>query len=104
MLFFKREEFVPTCFSFKTIGASVSQMKAKFGEPNYKDGVNEKVQNEWYVRIKDDNGKKYEISVYDWKEYRIIDENEKINFHIGAERGVILPEEVVTALLEYLNE
>lgn len=51
-----------------------------------------------------DDGEKYEISVYDWKEYRIIDENEKITFHIGAERGVILPEEVVTALLEYLNE
>ena len=104
MKFYALKKDVPTCFSFKTIGASVNQMKAKFGEPFYKDSVDEKVQNEWYIGCETDDGEKYEFSVYDWKYYRKIDENEKIIFNIGAERSVILPEEVVTALLVYLNE
>lgn len=94
---------IPTCFTMKTIGATISQLKSKFGEPMcHDDEVKEKVQNEWYIGCETDEGEKYEFSVYDWKEYRIIDENEKIMFHIGSDR-VFIPEEVITALLVYLN-
>ena len=51
-----------------------------FGEPSYEDyNTGEKVQNEWDFDV---DGQP--ITIYDWKEYRIYDSDETIEWHIGA--------------------
>ena len=52
-----------------------------FGEPSYQNySTGGKVQNEWDFNV---DGKV--ITIYDWEEYREYDDDEVIEWHIGAE-------------------
>ena len=65
-----------TCFS-----ATKENIVKAFGEPSYEEyDTGEKVQNEWDFKV---DGKA--ITIYDWKEYRAYDDDEVIEWHIGAE-------------------
>lgn len=65
-----------TCFY-----ATKEEIVNAFGEPSYEEGyTGEKVQNEW-----DFNVEGHVITIYDWKEYRAYDDDEVIEWHIGAE-------------------
>jgi hypothetical protein len=63
------------------IGSTVSRLKEVLGEPysEQNDG-RDKVNFEWLLTL---NGTD-PITVYDWKQYREIDEDEFIDFHIGG--------------------
>jgi hypothetical protein len=70
-----------TSFHDTTISATPNELVALFGEPthNTNDGQ-DKVNMEW--ELETTKGKP--ITIYDWKEYRVIDEDELIEWHIGG--------------------
>jgi len=70
-----------TSFHDTTIKSSVSTLTKILGEPHYSgnDG-NDKTNFEWQMET--DNGDVF--TVYDWKEYRPLNESEIIEWHIGG--------------------
>jgi hypothetical protein len=75
-----------TSFHGQTIYATPAQLRTAMGEPysEVNDGK-DKVNMEWEMET--DNGNVF--SVYDWKEYRPLDEFERIEWHIGAKDASI---------------
>jgi hypothetical protein len=70
-----------TSFHSSTVRASVNELIKIIGEPTYEDNTGEdKVNIEWV--LEDDNGNV--VTIYDWKEYRPLSYDEKINWHIGG--------------------
>lgn len=70
-----------TSFQNVTFKASVNQLINVFGEPTIQDNTGEDKTNfEWDMET--DNGDVF--SIYDWKEYRKLDLNEQIEWHIGS--------------------
>lgn len=71
-----------TSFFNETFCASVKDLRKILGEPNMEqnDG-SDKVNFEW--EMENENGDVF--TVYDWKEYRRISENENIEWHIGGD-------------------
>ena len=70
-----------TSFWNSTIKATVNELIAILGKPLYAGNDGEdKVNFEWHMET--DNGNIF--TVYDWKEYRAIDKEEPINWHIGG--------------------
>jgi len=79
-----------TSFHRVTYTATVAQLKKMFGEPtfNWNDGES-KTNMEWVLETteKDNN---WDIPVgtvftlYDWKEYRPLEDDDIINWHIGT--------------------
>lgn len=70
-----------TSFYNVTFKASVNQLKKAFGEPEYEcnDG-SDKSNFDWALET--DNKKVF--TIYDWKKYRQIGLDEKIEWNIGA--------------------
>lgn len=86
-----------TSFHNDVFNASVSDLRKILGEPKYVDNSGEdKVNFEWVIET--DNGDVF--TVYDWKEYRVLDEDEIIEWHIGGDNGAI----TYTALNEIAGE
>ena len=70
-----------TSFHNTTITTSINELTRVLGEPSYTGDFSEdKVTVEWICER--ENGDV--ITIYDWKEYRWIDKNEKIEFHLGG--------------------
>jgi hypothetical protein len=70
-----------TSFHNVTIKTSVNKLKSVLGEPEFEDNTGEeKVNFEWDLETSEGDV----VSLYDWKQYREIDEDEIIEFHIGA--------------------
>ena len=70
-----------TSYWSNNITATVTQLKAILGEPVFCDNDgSDKVNFEW--NLETDNGDVF--TVYDWKEYRSIDADEPIEWHIGG--------------------
>ena len=64
-----------TCFH-----ATKKDIVRAFGKPTYEEcNEGEKVQNEWDFDVDGEP-----ITIYDWKEYREFDDDEDIEWHIGA--------------------
>jgi hypothetical protein len=75
------KEVFGTGFHLSTVRASVNELVSIIGEPTYNDNTGEdKVNIEW--ELEDENGNV--VTVYDWKEYRKIGMDEKIEWHIGG--------------------
>ena len=70
-----------TSFHSITIKTTLGKLRAAFGDPqgDYNDGQDK--SNIDYV-LETSNGDVF--TVYDWKEYRPIGEDEVLDFHIGA--------------------
>ena len=85
-----------TSFHGTTILASVTDLRQILGMAEYEanDG-NDKTNFEWIVET--DNGDVF--TVYDWKEYRVLDENEILEWHIGGR-----DENVTVQALNEMNE
>ena len=78
----KEDNASGTSFTGHTINASVNQLIKVLGEPLYEDrDEDEKVQFEWDFVIE---GEGSVFTIYDWKEYRIYDRDEIIEWHIGG--------------------
>ena len=70
-----------TSFQDVTFKASVQNLINVLGEPTIQDNTGEDKTNfEWDMET--DNGDVF--SIYDWKEYRKLDLNEQIEWHIGS--------------------
>jgi hypothetical protein len=75
-----------TSFHDTTIRCSVNDLREILGEPiNESNDGSDKVNFEWEMET--DDG--YAFTVYDWKEYRPLDEYEIIEWHIGGYNGRI---------------
>jgi hypothetical protein len=75
-----------TSFHNTTITTTINELTRVLGEPSYTGDFSEdKVTVEWICERK--NGDV--ITIYDWKEYRWIDKNEKIEFHLGGHSQLI---------------
>ena len=72
-----------TSFHGHTVRATVEQISQICGSPLYVGSPDEKVQYDWVMETED--GKVF--TIYDWKEYREIHEDEVIEWHIGAHDG-----------------
>ena len=74
-----------TSFHMDVIYATVEQLRQVLGEPvyvaNYGD---DKVNFEWEMETEDGAV----FTVYDWKEYRSLSEDEEIEWHIGGYRKI----------------
>ena len=70
-----------TSFHGQVFSSTVSELKEKLGEPQFSqnDGA-DKVNFEWECETEEGDV----FTIYDWKEYREIDETETIHFHIGS--------------------
>ena len=75
-----------TSFHNTTFSATVGDLRKILGEPCWEQNDGEdKVNFEWEMET--DDGE--EFTVYDWKEYRKLKEDEEIEWHIGGNsRGV----------------
>ena len=70
-----------TSFQDVTFKASINQLTNIFGEPTIQDNTGEdKVNFEWEMET--DEGDVF--AIYDWKEYRKLDLDEQIEWHIGS--------------------
>ena len=89
-----------TSFHNDVFNASVSDLRKILGEPDYDDNSgDDKVNFEWVMQT--DNGNVF--TVYDWKEYRILDEDEIIEWHIGGHNGSVTAE-ALNEIAGALNE
>jgi len=70
-----------TSFHGVTFRASVNQLISAFGDPSDDSNTGEdKVNFEWEMETEDGEV----FTIYDWKEYRMIDVDEYVVWHIGA--------------------
>ena len=89
-----------TSFHGTTITTSVKKLRKVLGEPNYSANLgNDKVNFEWQAETESGDV----FTVYDWKEYRSIEEDERVEFHIGGHTNnatVKALDEILQALAE----
>lgn len=64
-----------------TIVTTVNELIRVLGNPQYDSNTGkDKVNFEWECETEDGDV----VTIYDWKEYRMIDINEEIEFHLGG--------------------
>jgi len=86
-----------TSFHGDVFHASVNELKKILGTPVNSDNSGQgKVNFEWEMETEDEKP----FTVYDWKEYRRLDADEEIEWHIGGHDKIT----TTTALLEILDE
>jgi len=74
-----------TSFHNETVRASLTDLRQILGEPIYSTNDGEdKVNFEWAMET--DSG--IQFTVYDWKEYRSLGEDEIIEWHIGTATSI----------------
>ena len=74
-----------TSFHGVTIKTSINKLTEVLGEPVSQDNNGtDKVNVEWDVITED----KVVGTIYDWKEYRKLKENEEIEFHLGSKNPI----------------
>lgn len=75
-----------TSFHGDTVRASVNDFIKMFGDPNYEDNTgSDKVNFEWVCETESGDV----FTIYDWKEYRRLDQEEVIEWHIGGHNGSV---------------
>jgi hypothetical protein len=73
-------------FHDTTIGTTIHTLRKLLGEPVCEDNTGEdKVNYEWEMETSDGDV----FTVYDWKEYKVLDEHEIIEFHIGGHNRAV---------------
>ena len=74
-----------TSFHDVTITVSINDLTRLLGEPSHVGDYGEdKVTVEWVCETVEG----YVVTIYDWKEYRWIGKDEKIEFHLGGLRKI----------------
>jgi len=92
----KREE---TSFHFTKIRTTVAKLRKALGDPQEENNSgDDKVNFDWNCETEDGEV----FTIYDWKEYRKIKENELIEFHIGG-KDKSITEKAKGELLKMLN-
>jgi hypothetical protein len=89
-----------TSFQDVTFKASVNDLIKAFGEPDYEDNTGkDKTNFEWDMET--DNGDVF--SIYDWKEYRKLNKDKQIEWHIGSHSRSISDQAKSEILIKILN-
>ena len=89
-----------TSFHDSVVVASVNQLIKVLGEPDYDGNTGEDKTNfEWDMEL--DSGDVF--TVYDWKEYRMIDIDEEIEWHIGG-RSFVITDEAANQIQKALSQ
>lgn len=92
-----------TSFYGDTFSASVRDLYQILGEPKYTDNTGENKTNfDWTMET--DSGDVF--TIYNWKEYRILEETEIIEWHIGGHSGNVTEQalnEIATKLNRFIN-
>lgn len=89
-----------TSFHDTTISLTVHTLRKLLGEPVYENNTGEdKVNFEWKMETR--SGDVY--TVYDWKQYRPIREQEITQFHIGGHNKAVT-EQAMNEMLDALGE
>ena len=74
-----------TSFHNHTFTATVDDLRNVLGQPKFESNDGEDKNNfDWIMETEDGEV----FTVYDWKEYRQLDENEDIEWHIGGRSGL----------------
>jgi hypothetical protein len=74
-----------TSFHNVTIKTTINELVRVLGEPTIQDNTGkDKTNFEWDCLNK--NGKL--VTIYDWKEYRSLDADEVIEFHLGSQNPI----------------
>jgi hypothetical protein len=92
------KEVSGTSFYNVTLESSVKDLTNVLGEPYDNNTGDDKVNFEWEMET--DNGDVF--TVYDWKEYRVLNKSEIITFHIGGKNEEITKQaknEIMKALM-----
>lgn len=63
-----------------TVRATINQLYSVLGNPEYLGTTDDKSQYDWVMET--NNGDVF--TVYDWKEYRFLNRDERIEWHIGG--------------------
>ena len=88
-----------TSFYDVTFKASVNKLISIIGEPTMEDNTGEdKVNFDWHME--NDGGDVF--TIYDWKEYRELDKNEIIEWHIGAKSKSVSTVAKVELLMKFI--
>ena len=89
-----------TSFHSDTVFATVSDLRKILGEPRYQqnDG-SDKVNFDWVMETEDGEV----FTVYDWKEYRRLGEDEIVEWHIGAHSSYVASQGI-NEIAEALNK
>lgn len=75
------KEIGGTSFYETTINCSVATLRKVLGEPEYnRNDGEDKINFEWTMETNDGDV----FTVYDWKEYRSLNESDMIEWHIGG--------------------
>jgi hypothetical protein len=81
-----RQSSVGTSFHDTVINTTVNKLKIHLGEPEFEENYGEdKVNYEWVMETS--NGDVF--TVYDWKEYRPLLDDETIEWHIGGKNRTV---------------
>ena len=92
-----------TSFHDVKITTSINDLTRLLGEPTYVGDFSEdKVTVEWVCETEEG----YVVTIYDWKEYRWIDKDEKIEFHLGGRNKMhtlIAKDEIIDNLKTYFS-
>jgi hypothetical protein len=92
------KDLMGTSFYGVTIKCSYNDLVNVLGEPIIQDNTGQDKTNfEWEMETEDGDG----FTVYDWKEYRSINQDEKIEWHIGGkDKNITLQakQEIVNAI------
>ena len=90
-----------TSFHDHTFTATVDDLRHVLGEPDFESNDGEDKNNfDWIMETEDGDV----FTVYDWKEYRQLAEDEVIEWHIGGRSGLITEKallEIREALMAY---
>lgn len=89
-----------TSFHGTVIKTTVEKLRQVCGEPSYENNTGrDKANFDWVLETEDGDV----FTIYDWKEYRSIDETELIEFHIGG-HGMLVTLQAKEELEEALNK
>ena len=90
-----------TSFHNHTYTATVDDLRNVLGQPQFESNDGEDKNNfDWIMETEDGEV----FTVYDWKEYRRLEEDEVIEWHIGGRSGLITEKallEIRKALMAY---
>ena len=90
-----------TSFHDHTFTATVDDLRNVLGQPQFESNDGEDKNNfDWIMETEDGEV----FTVYDWKEYRRLEEDEVIEWHIGGRSGLITEKallEIRKALMAY---
>ena len=90
-----------TSFHNHTFTATVDDLRNVLGQPQFESNDGEDKNNfDWIMETEDGEP----FTVYDWKEYRRLEEDEVIEWHIGGRSGLITEKallEIRKALMAY---